>query len=47
VNVVTDINAASRENRVKPIKKTACGQNAELLNIKVGGTYIYHWILKC
>jgi len=23
-----------------------CGQNVELLNIKRGGTYSYHWALK-
>jgi hypothetical protein len=23
-----------------------CGQNAELLDVKLGGTYSYHWALK-
>jgi hypothetical protein len=25
---------------------TVCGQNAELLTVKAGGTYSYHWVLK-
>ena len=25
---------------------TLCGQNVELLNVKTGGTYSYHWALK-
>jgi hypothetical protein len=25
---------------------TLCGQNAELLILKVGGAYSYHWALK-
>jgi hypothetical protein len=33
------------ENRTKNIN-TLCGQNAELLIVKVGGTYSYHWFLK-
>jgi hypothetical protein len=33
------------ENNVKLIN-TFCGQNAELLNIKAGGTYNYHLALK-
>ena len=27
-------------------KKTVCGQNIELLNVKTGGTYSDHWALK-
>jgi hypothetical protein len=23
-----------------------CGQNVELLNVKPGGTYRYHWVVK-
>lgn len=30
---------------MKPIK-TLCGQNAELITVKEGETYCYHWILK-
>jgi hypothetical protein len=26
---------------------TLCAQNAELVIVKVGGTYNYHWALKC
>jgi len=25
---------------------TLCGQNVELLNVKPGGTYSNHWVLK-
>jgi len=25
---------------------TLCGQNVELLNVKPGGTYSYHWALE-
>ena len=25
---------------------TLCGQNVEMLNVKPGGTYIYHWTSK-
>jgi hypothetical protein len=32
------------ENHTKPIN-TLYGQNAELLNVKAGGTYGYHWAL--
>jgi hypothetical protein len=28
-------------------KYTLCGQNTELLDVKAGGTYSYHWTLKC
>jgi hypothetical protein len=27
-------------------ENTLCGQNAELLIIKAGGAYSYHWALK-
>jgi hypothetical protein len=33
------------KNHTKSIN-TLCGQNALLLNVKKGGTYSYHWILK-
>jgi hypothetical protein len=33
------------KNRMKLIN-TLCGQNAELLFVKVGGTYSYHYTLK-
>jgi hypothetical protein len=33
------------ENHTKPIN-TLCGQNAELLIIKAGGTYNYRWAIK-
>jgi hypothetical protein len=26
---------------------TLCGQNEELLNVKPGGAYSYHWAVKC
>jgi hypothetical protein len=32
-------------NHMKPVN-ALCGQNAELLIIKPGGTYRYHWVLK-
>jgi hypothetical protein len=34
------------ENHTKPIS-TMCGQIVELLIVKVGGTYGYHWALNC
>jgi hypothetical protein len=37
--------AVYSENHTKYIN-TLCGQNAEFLNIKAGGTYNYHWVLK-
>jgi hypothetical protein len=40
-----EIIAAYYENHTKPVN-TLCEQNAELLTIKVGGTYSYHWALK-
>jgi hypothetical protein len=40
-----EIIAIYSENHTKPIY-TLCGQNAELLILKVGGTYSYHWALK-
>jgi hypothetical protein len=33
------------EKQTKPTN-TFCGQNAELLIIKAGGAYSYHWALK-
>jgi hypothetical protein len=27
-------------------QKINCGQNVELLNVKPGGTYSYHWALE-
>jgi hypothetical protein len=32
------------EDHTKPIDKL-CGQNAELLNVKAGGIYTYHYAL--
>jgi hypothetical protein len=40
-----EIIAVYSENHTKPIN-TLCGQNTELLNIKAGGTYSYHYALK-
>jgi hypothetical protein len=40
-----EIIAVCSENHKKPLN-TLYGQNAELLNVKVGGTYSYHWALK-
>jgi hypothetical protein len=40
-----EIIAVYTENHKKPII-TLCGQNAELLIIKAGGRYSYHWALK-
>jgi hypothetical protein len=36
--------AVYSETHTKPI--TFCGQNAELLNVKAGGLYSYHCVLK-
>jgi hypothetical protein len=33
------------EDHTKPIN-TFCGQSAEVLIVKTGGTYSYHWALK-
>jgi hypothetical protein len=33
------------DNHTKPVN-TLCGQSAELLIVKVGGKYSYHWALK-
>jgi hypothetical protein len=41
-----EITAVYSEYHIKPINKH-CGQNAELLNIKVGGIYNYHCALNC
>jgi hypothetical protein len=40
-----EINTVYSENHTKPIN-TLCGENAELLNVKAGGTQSYHWALK-
>jgi hypothetical protein len=40
-----EIIAVYSENHMKPIN-TLCGQNAEILIIKAGGTYSYHWGFK-
>jgi hypothetical protein len=37
--------AVYSENHKKPTN-TICEQNAELLIVKTGGTYSYHWVLK-
>jgi hypothetical protein len=38
-----EIIAVYSENHTKPIN-TLCGQNAELLDVKTGGAYSYHWV---
>jgi hypothetical protein len=43
--LLKEIIAVHAENHTKP-RNTQCGQNAELLNVKVDGTYSYHWVLK-
>jgi hypothetical protein len=45
VNAVKGNNWFTLENHMKPIN-TLCGKNAELLTVKVGETYSYHWALK-
>ena len=40
-----EIIAVCSEIHTKHIN-TLCGQNVELLNVKSGGTYNYHWALK-
>jgi hypothetical protein len=40
-----EVIAVYSDSHTKPIN-TLCGQNAELLIIKAGGTYSYHWTLK-
>jgi hypothetical protein len=40
-----EIIAVYTENQMKHIN-TLCGQSVELLNVKVCGTYSYHWLLK-
>jgi len=40
-----EINAVCSEIHTKHIN-TLCGQNVELLNVKLGGTYSDHWDLK-
>jgi hypothetical protein len=43
--VSSEVIAVYSEIHTKPIN-TLCGQNAELVNVKTGGTYSYHWALK-
>jgi hypothetical protein len=40
-----EIIAVYSENHIKPTNRL-CGQNAELLNVKAGGTYSYQRVLK-
>jgi hypothetical protein len=40
-----EIIAVYSENHTKT-KNTICGQMAELLVVKAGGTYSHHWALK-
>jgi hypothetical protein len=40
-----EVTAVYFENYIIPIN-SFCGQNAELLNVIVNGTYIYHCVLK-
>jgi hypothetical protein len=40
-----EIIAVYSENRTELID-TLCGENAELMTVKAGGTYNYHWSLK-
>jgi hypothetical protein len=42
----TETIAVYCENHTEHIN-TLCGENGEFFNIKVGGTYRYHWALKC
>jgi hypothetical protein len=42
--VFKELIAVYSENRTKP-KYTLCGQNAEFVNVNVGGTYSYHCAL--
>jgi hypothetical protein len=41
-----EIIAVCSVNHTKPIN-TLRGQNAQLLIVRAGGTYSYHWALKC
>jgi hypothetical protein len=43
--MIKEIIAVYYDSRTKPVD-TFCGQDAEFLNVKVGGTYIYHYVLK-
>jgi hypothetical protein len=48
LTVFTEIIAVCSQNHTKPINEsTLCGQNSELLIVNTGGTYSYHWGLKC
>jgi hypothetical protein len=40
-----EIIAVFYENHTKPVNPL-CGQKAELLIVKTGGTYSYHWALR-
>jgi len=40
-----EINDGCSEIHTKDIN-TLCGQNVELLNVKLGGTYSNHWAVK-
>jgi hypothetical protein len=40
-----EIIAVCCENHTEHIN-TLCGQNAEFIDVKAGGTYSYHWTLK-
>jgi hypothetical protein len=41
----SEVIAVYSEDHTKPIN-TLCGQNAELLTVKIGGIYSYRWVLK-
>jgi hypothetical protein len=47
VNTVTSrkIIVVYSKNHIEPVS-IVCGRNAELLNVKAGGTYSYHCALK-
>jgi hypothetical protein len=40
-----EIIAVCSKNHTKPIN-TLCGQDVELISVKSGGTYRFHWALK-
>jgi hypothetical protein len=40
-----EIIPAYTENHSKPVN-ALCGKDAKLLNVKVSGTYSYHWALR-
>jgi hypothetical protein len=45
LTLFNEVNVVYSENNMKPIN-ILCGQNTELLNVKVGDTYSYHWALQ-